>query len=59
MGRICTADLDSLEFQELFDAHLTKFENNQILLYKIGNQAIYWVKHPQEVVAGNQLNYKT
>ncbi len=29
-----STDLEFLEFKELFDVHLTKFKNNQILLYK-------------------------
>jgi hypothetical protein len=47
-----STDLEFLEFQKLFEAHLTNFNINQILLNKISyqfssdNQAIYCGKHP-------------
>jgi hypothetical protein len=47
-----SADLEFLEFQKLFEARMTNFNINQILLNKISyqfssdNQAIYCEKHP-------------
>jgi hypothetical protein len=39
-----STDLESVEFQKLFDACLTKFENDQILLNKISHRFLVTTK---------------